>query len=378
MSRKNTELCLADTVSVSGTVGRINPHRYCWGMDKLVQPVILAGGSGTRLWPISIPSRPKHLLQIVGEGTMLEQTIARVRSREFSGVPIIVGAGAQADEVARLAPNARLILEPCPRGSAAAVAFAALAVPPESLLLILPSDHRIEDPTPLHEAVRRALPAAESGRLITFGIQPAGPETGYGYITGGDAISDGVFEARSFVEKPAKDVAASLVASGKAFWNSGMFMFQAGAFLAELHRHAPEIAASVRASMEAANVDGDRIRPDEAALANCPSTSIDYAVMEHSDRIAVVPMQLDWSDVGSWAAVHEIEPKDANGNAVDANSYVLGSSGCLVKSTGPQVVVIGGEKLMVIATPDHVLVAPISEAQRVREAAELLKAKPKE
>jgi mannose-1-phosphate guanylyltransferase len=157
-----------------------------------------------------------------------------------------------------------------------------------------------------------------------------------------------------------------------------MFMFKAGAFLDELQRHAPAIHAATRAAIGDAAINDDRVRPGEAALENCPSTSIDYAVMEHSDRIAVVPIQLDWSDVGSWAAVYDIEPKDADGNVFDTRSHVLGSSGCLVKSTGPQIVVIGAEKLMVIATGEHVLVAPIAEAQRVREAAELLKSRPEE
>jgi mannose-1-phosphate guanylyltransferase/mannose-1-phosphate guanylyltransferase/mannose-6-phosphate isomerase len=309
---------------------------------------------------------------------MLEQTLERVRNAEIFAPPIIVGAASQASDVSRLAPGAQVILEPCPRGSAAAVAFAAFAASAESVLLVLPSDHRIGDSAPLLDAIRRAHSAAVSGHLITFGIQPTGPETGYGYITAGDALGDGVLEAESFGEKPPKDDAIALVDSGKAFWNSGMFMFKAGAFLEELKRHAPEIHSAAKAAMKAAAVDGDRMTPDEAALTNCPSTSIDYAVMEHSDRIAVVPVQLDWSDVGSWAAVYEIEAKDADGNVVDDRSHVLGSSGCLVKSTGPQIVVIGGESLMVIATPDHVLVAPISEAQRVREAAELLKAKSKE
>ena len=344
-------------------------------MEALVQPVILAGGSGTRLWPISTPKRPKHLLQIVGKGTMLEQTVERVRNPEIFAPPIIVGAASQASDLSRLAPDARVILEPCPRGSAAAVAFAAFAAPPESLLLVLPSDHRIGDSTPLLDAIRRARSAAGSGHLITFGIQPTGPETGYGYITAGDTLGDGVLEAESFVEKPPMDEAIALVDSGKAFWNSGMFMFKSAAFLEELKRHAPDIHSAAQAAMEGAAMDGDRVTPDEAPLDDCRSTSIDYAVMEHSDRIAVVPIQLDWSDVGSWAAVYEIEPKDADGNVVDGRSHVLGSAGCLVKSTGPQIVVIGGENLMVIATADHVLVAPISEAQRVREAAELLKGK---
>lgn len=344
-------------------------------METRFQPVVLAGGSGTRLWPISTPSKPKHLLPIVGEETMLRQTLDRVRDEAVFSAPLIVGATSQAEEVSRIAPGIRLILEPCPRGSAAAVAFAALATAPDAVLLVLPSDHRVGDTGPLLDAIRRALPTAQSGRLVTFGVQPKGPETGYGYISAGAEIGDGVLAVNSFIEKPARELATKLANSGAAFWNSGMFLFRADAFLDELDRHAPEISAAARAAMASANGTVDRITPGEAALETCPSTSIDYAVMEHSDRIAVVPIDLDWSDVGSWAAVYEIEPKDTNGNVVDARSHVIDSSECLLKSTGPEIVVIGGEKLMVIATGDQVLVAPISEAQRVREAAELLKAK---
>jgi len=306
---------------------------------------------------------------------MLDQTIQRVRNADLFTPPIIVGARAQADEVSALASDARLILEPVPRGSAAAVAFAAFSAPADSVLLVVPSDHRIGDSEPLLEAVRRAFSIAQSDRLITFGIRPTGPETGYGYITAGGSIADGVLEAESFVEKPPKDDAIALVDSGKAFWNSGMFMFKAATFLSELKRHAPEIYKATNEAFKAANVSGQRLTPDEGPLDSCPSTSIDYAVMEHSALIAVVPVQLDWSDVGSWAAVHDLEPKDTAGNVVDDRSHVLDSSGCLVRSTGPQIVVIGGQDLMVVATADHVLVAPLAESQRVREAAELLKGK---
>ena len=342
-------------------------------MEKLVQPVVLAGGSGTRLWPISTEKRPKHLLEIVGTGSMFEQTLARVGDPKRFLPPIVVGSTTQSEEIGGLAPGARLILEPCARGSAAAIALAALATDPDAVLLILPSDHHITDPGPLFEGIAKGLPEAEEGRLITFGIQPSHAETGFGYIAGGNPIADGVFEARSFIEKPAKDVAEELIASGTAFWNSGMFMFQAGALLRELSLHAPDILEVARAAMDSAVIEGSRVTPDRSAFGACRNTSIDYAVMEASDRIAVVPIQLDWSDVGSWAAVYEMEAKDADGNVLDDRSHSLGSRNCLVRSTGPRIVTIGTESLMVIATGDHVLVAPLSEAQRVREAAELFK-----
>ena len=335
--------------------------------------MILAGGAGTRLWPISNENSPKHLLEIAGSGSMLEQTLARVSGIELFSPPIIVGAAAQAEEVARLAPGLRLLLEPIPRGSATAVALAAMAIGRDDVMLVLPSDHHIGDPAPLLEAVRRAVPIARDGRLVTFGIRPVRAETGYGYITAGAELAAGVLEASAFIEKPSLEAAEELVNSGSAFWNSGMFQFTAGAFLEELKVHAPAIHDAVEAATLSASVEGDRRIPGREALEDCPSTSIDYAVMEHSSRIAVVPIDLDWSDVGNWAAVHDLAAKDSDGNVLDARSYAIGTRGSLLRSQGPRIVTIGLEDMVVIATGEHVLVAPLSEAQRVREAAELLK-----
>ena len=335
----------------------------------IVQPVVLAGGAGTRLWPISTEIRPKHLLELLGPETLLQGTIARVADDSLFRKPIIVCAEPQANEIASSAPDCTLILEPFPRGSAAAIGLAAAALEPDRILLVLPSDHHIVDPGPLFEAVRKALPAAEAGRLVTFGIRPAHAESGYGYIRGGRSLGEGIFEADSFVEKPAQEVAEQLAASGSAFWNSGMFLFSAGALLDELKRYAPDIHRAACAAMAAAKTEGHLVRPDAPALEPSPSTSVDYAVMEHSDRIAVVPIDLDWSDVGSWAAVYDLASKDPQENVVSAGSHVLGGRGCFVRSNGPQVVAIGVEDLVIVATADQVLVVPRSEAQRVREAA---------
>ena len=304
---------------------------------------------------------------------MLEQTLERVGDAALFRPPILVGAASQAEEIAVVAPEAALILEPCPRGSAAAVAFAAWSVPENAVLLVLPSDHHVMNAAPLIGAIRRGLRIAESNRLVTFGIQPSHAETGYGYVVGGEAIEEGVLNADSFVEKPAKEVAENLIRTGNAFWNSGMFMFSAGAFLDELRRHAPQIYEATKAAFARAKHDGRTIAPDENALQDCPSTSLDYAVMEHSDRIAVIPIELDWSDVGSWAAVYDMGVKDVSGNLVSDNSRAIDSSGCLIRSDGPSIVAIGVQDLVVIATDDHVLIVPRSEAQRVREAAEALK-----
>ena len=340
-------------------------------VTSLVQPIVLAGGAGTRLWPVSTRERPKHLLPLVGDATLLEQTLGRLTDSSLFSSPTIVCAAPQAEEVAALAPDAGLILEPCARSSAAAVALAALASDPESVLLVLPSDHHIGDPESLREAVRRALPAAESGRLVTFGINPARAETGYGYITAGEEIGRGVFEARWFIEKPAREVAERLIASGDSYWNAGIFLFKANAFLEELERHAPEIAEAAKGAVANATHSHNRLFPTGQALESCPSISIDYAVMERSDKVVVVPVELDWSDVGSWATIFDLAPKDEAGNVLDERSRALDSSGCLLRSTGPRIVAVGVADLVVVATAEHVLVVPRQEAQRVREAAEL-------
>ena len=340
-------------------------------MATVVQPVVLAGGAGTRLWPVSTEHHPKHLLEVLGPGTLLDRTLARVGDPSLFRKPIVVCAEAHADEIARAAPDSRLILEPFPRGSAAAIAMAAEAVDRGDILLVLPSDHDIADPAPLLAAIEKALPAVIAGRLVTFGITPTRAESGYGHITRGTAISAGIFEADSFVEKPARDVAEQLTASGSAYWNSGMFLFAAGTLLDELKRHAPDILAATSAAMAGATGRGNLVRPDAGSLEPSPSTSIDYAVMERSDRIAVVPIELDWSDVGTWAAVYDLSAKNSEGNVVSEGSHVIDGHGCLVRSEGPRVVAIGVDDLVVIATPEEVLIVPRSEAQRVREAADI-------
>jgi mannose-1-phosphate guanylyltransferase/mannose-1-phosphate guanylyltransferase/mannose-6-phosphate isomerase len=301
----------------------------------------------------------------------MQQTLDRVSAPHLFENAIIVCAQAQAEMVGAAAPQCGLIIEPVPRGSAAAVALAAHRLPAESIMLVLPSDHHVSDPSPLYRAIEVALPATREGRLVTFGIKPFRPETGYGYIEAGPPIAEGVLKALGFVEKPAREKAAELISSGHSYWNSGMFMFTAGAFLRELERHAPEIHDATRAAIRGAATNGLRTSPDVATLAQSPTDSIDYAVMEHSDRIAVVPLDMGWSDVGNWSAVFDLADKDANENVLDDRSHALGARNCLIRSSGPKVIAIGVEDLVIVATAEHILVVPRSDAQRVREAADI-------
>jgi mannose-1-phosphate guanylyltransferase/mannose-1-phosphate guanylyltransferase/mannose-6-phosphate isomerase len=342
---------------------------------KGVTPVILSGGAGTRLWPLSVPERPKQLLALTGERSMLQMTALRAAEP-----PIVVAGEAHAEEVERqlaelgLAPRA-LVLEPVGRNTAPAIALAALLAPADAPLLVMPSDHLIGDAEAFRAAVEAALPSAAEGWLVTFGIAPERPETGYGYIERGEAIGEGVHRVVRFREKPDAATAAAYVADGKHLWNGGIFLFRRDAFLEALEAHAPEVLAAAQAALEARREEGSRIYPDAAAFAASPSISIDFAVMEKAERIAVAPVSMGWSDLGSWDALYEAAAKDADGNALGGEVLAIGSGGCLIRSEGPVVAAVGVHDLVIVATRDAVLVLPRGETQRVREAVEALKAK---
>jgi mannose-1-phosphate guanylyltransferase len=320
-----------------------------------IRPVILSGGAGTRLWPLSRAGRPKQFLALTGTESLLKATASRAAAW---GPPIVVAAREQALAVRAEVPDARLVLEPCARGTAAAVALAAVAAREGELLLIMPSDHHIEDEPAFRAAVATAVPLAADGWLVTFGIAPDRPETGYGYIRRGEGLAAGAFRAERFAEKPDRATAQSWLAEGGWDWNAGIFLFAREALLDALRRHSPDVLAAVEGDFESA-----------------PSTSIDKAVMEKADKVAVVPAAMGWSDIGSWEALHALGPLDGDGNLLTGDVVAPDSRNCLVRSDGPVVVALGVEDLVIVATERAVLVVPRGETQRVREAIEALEAR---
>lgn len=349
-----------------------------------VSPVILSGGAGTRLWPLSRSLHPKQLLPVAADTSMLRATLARVPASLGFRPPLIVGGEDHrfliADQLAAGGvAGAGILLEPEGRNTAAAIAIAAhwlLRADPEALLLAMPSDHVIADPEAFRAAVARALPAARAGRLVTFGIAPARAETGFGYIETGAPLDGlpGVAAVAAFVEKPDAATAAAYVAGGRHLWNGGLFLLGARAYLSELARHAPEIARAAAAAMERPALDGAFIRPG-AAFRDAPAVSIDYAVMEKTDRAAVVAVDMGWSDVGSWQALWEIAARDADGNAVAGDVLALDTSGSLLRvDGGPAIAALGVEDMVVVSTRDAVLVVPRERAQDVKRLVEALAA----
>ena len=346
-------------------------------MSKIT-PVILSGGSGTRLWPLSRTGRPKQLLSLTAPETMLQLTAGRVPTSAGFTAPIVVANAAHADMIEVQLENAgvadaRLILEPIGRNTAPAIAAAALALPRDAIMLVMPSDHVIQDVAAFRAAIAAATPWVEQGWLATFGIAPDGPETGYGYIKRGEPLGDGVARVDSFVEKPDRETAEAYLATGLYNWNGGIFLFGAGAYLDALQAHAPDMLARVRESMDKATRDGNRIFPERHAFASSPGQAVDYAVMEKAEKVAVVPVEMGWSDVGSWDALHAISACDDDGNAQHGEVFAIDTKRCMIRSEGPVVAAVGVKDLIVIATPDAVLIMPRGASQEVKRAVEALK-----
>lgn len=347
--------------------------------SKKIVPVILSGGSGTRLWPMSRTGQPKQLLALTHDDTMLQMTARRTPVETGFDAPIVVANAAHADIIeeqlaaAGAAPSA-LILEPMARNTAPAIALAAVVADPESVLLIMPSDHVITDPAAFRAAIDRALPLVQDGAMATFGIQPDAPETGYGYIQAGPELAEGVHAVARFVEKPDRATAQSYLDLGGHYWNGGIFLFRADTYLAALDLHAPAMADAARRAVTGSAREGARLFPDPVAFAASPSDSVDYAVMEKADRVVVVPVTMGWSDVGSWDALHQLATRDADGNAHHGDIVAIDSARCLVRSDGPLVAMVGVSDLIVVATGDAILIMPRGESQEVKRAvAELQK-----
>jgi mannose-1-phosphate guanylyltransferase/mannose-6-phosphate isomerase len=351
----------------------------------MIRPVILSGGGGTRLWPLSRSANPKQFHSIFGDRSLLQATAQRCAGPSYHPPLISTGEGQRAAVVDQLqaigiAPKA-ILLEPIARNTAPAIAAAArwaLARGQDDPMLVMPSDHLIPDADAFHAAVEAALPAAEAGHLLTFGIQPASAHTGYGYIHGANPHegNPAVRRVERFVEKPDAATAARLVADGNHYWNSGIFLFRPSAFLSELERHAPDVAEQVEKAMANAAAADLFVRPNAEAFAAVRDISIDYAVMEHSNKVLVVPVTFAWSDVGSWDAVQEIATADEKGNVLQGDVLALDVTNSLIRSEADvTVAAIGLDRIVCVVTPDAVFIAPLDRAQDVKKIVEELRAR---
>jgi mannose-1-phosphate guanylyltransferase len=344
-------------------------------------PVIMAGGSGSRLWPLSRSAFPKQFLSLDNQHslTMLQSTIERLNGLD-SAEPIIISNEDHrfvvAEQIRTYGKKSRIILEPAGRNTAPAIAlaaFTAIEQGDDPIMLVLAADHFVKNKPAFQSAVVQALHQAEAGRLATFGIVPTAPETGYGYIHRGVAVTDSIYEINAFVEKPKLEVAQQYLDSGEYYWNSGCFMFKASVFLNELKQHSPEIYHQCELSMQGVTYDQDFIRVGTEDFLKCPDDSVDYAVMEHTQLGVVVPMDAGWSDVGSWSALWEVSDKDSNGNVCQGDAILSGTSDCYIYAPNKLVAAVGLKDIVVVETKDAVLVADKNQVQEVKKIVEYLK-----
>ena len=346
-------------------------------MAKL-QPVLLSGGSGTRLWPLSREAYPKQFLALAGDDTMLQATWQRVAGLADAAPIVVAGEDHRflvAEQLRQIgAPTPAILLEPIGRNTAPAIAAAALQAlrdGEDPLLLVLPSDHVVRDADAFRAAVRAAMPAAEQGALVTFGIMPDAPETGFGYIEA--ERGEGVQRVLRFVEKPDAVTAQTYLDAGGYYWNSGMFLLRASRYLEELRKFRADIVGGAQAAFDAAQRDGDFIRLDRAAFAACPADSIDYAVMEKTDAAMVLPVDIGWNDVGSWSALWEVSEQDGDGNAHHGDVISIDSRNSYAYARR-MVALVGVDDLVVVETDDAVLVARKDRVQQVKDVVARLKA----
>jgi mannose-1-phosphate guanylyltransferase/mannose-6-phosphate isomerase len=346
-------------------------------------PVILSGGSGTRLWPLSRQNQPKQFLNLMGDHSLFQETALRVSRLPATRTPITVCSEVHRFTVGDQLESAGIasggiLLEPIARNTAPAIALAALhalAQDPEAVLLVLPADHLIEDEGAFRSAIDTARALSDDGWLVTFGIRPEYPETGYGYIRRGETLVDGGYRVAQFVEKPDRATAERYVAEGTYAWNSGMFLFKAQRYLDELARFAPAMLGAVQAAYDGASNDLDFVRIDRDAFAASPNDSIDYAVMEKTDRAAVVPVSCGWSDIGSWSALWSVAQRDEHGNRHEGDVISVDTRGSLVRASDRRMIAtLGVEDLVIIDTPDATLVARKDRVQDVKTLVDRLAA----
>lgn len=349
----------------------------------MLTPVILSGGSGSRLWPLSREHYPKQLLALIGEDTLLQATIKRLIGLPELVVPLMVCNEAHrflvAEQLRRIGVSpSHIILEPIGRNTAPAVAVAALTLlnyHPETLLLILPADHLITEVEKFQNAVKAGIPLAQAGYLVTFGVVPTHPETGYGYINARESIEDTIaLSVDRFVEKPNFDTAKQYVDSGEYYWNSGMFLFKANHYLAELEKFVPDIVGACRQAVDNALEDKDFLRLDIAAFKACPSKSVDYAVMENTHAAVVIPLDAGWSDVGAWSSLWEVSEQDSNGNVIVGDVLVENVHNCYLRADNRLLAAIGVDNQIIVETADAILVVHKDQVQEVKSIVSRLKA----
>lgn len=334
---------------------------------KKIVPVVLCGGSGTRLWPRSRPARPKPFLPLLGEKSLFRETLERFSDHEEFAPPIIVAGEAHRELIEEQSTDVeglRMLIEPVAKNTAPAIALAAHCLAPDEVMLVCPSDHHIADPAGLREAARTAAELASKGSLVSLGLVPNRPETGYGYLKRGPAL-DGGFITERFVEKPDHAKACAFLEDGGYLWNAGIFAFGAAAFLKELEVHRPDIAQGVADAMAGVSTDAGLIRPVKAPLDAIAGESVDYAVMEHTAHAALVEADIGWSDIGSWQSLRDALPSDERGNFSRGPADFMESANVMVDSDGPRVSVVGLDDVIVVVDGDEILVTSAQGAQLV-------------